>query len=295
MPRSSPSPRTTCAPSSPQLHEELEVIALSHGNADEPDALRLSALLEEHLVKAARPTSVPEGQVVKLASGDRYVRQLDIAHDDSSVVVYFQGPDRSYPSRAQVALLGAGLEISLLPRPAHRETAWLCRVLHTHDLAGGARSGVCGAITEHRPHRAWRNTRKSSFEASRTSWMQWMSRSFNATSGGLLTRIMEEDKTISDRTDRYWREIDRQRYHFDSRERLAEAVERISKPDFAAFYHELLMTRDADRSWSARWVKNTRTCLWVMETWRTRRWCPTRRPSATARSISPPPSPGSPM
>jgi secreted Zn-dependent insulinase-like peptidase len=224
----------------PELHEELEVIALSHGNADQADAMRLSSLLEEHLVKAARATRVPEGQVVKLASGDRYVRQLDIAHDDSSVVVYFQGPDRSYPSRARVALL-----------------AQVLRSHYYHDLRTEKQLGYVVFSTPmtllEAPGLGFvvqsPNTDPIALEKYTEEFIRGFAGKLDAMDesefqrykGGLLTRIMEEDKTISDRTDRYWRDIDRQRFAFDSRERLAEAVEGISKPDFAAFYHELLV------------------------------------------------------
>ena len=52
---------------------------------------------------------------------------------------------------------------------------------------------------------------------------------------GLLTRILEEDKTLRDQTERYWRDIDMKHFEFDSRERLAEAVRAVEKSDFLSF------------------------------------------------------------
>ena len=224
----------------PQLHEEVEVIALSHGKSDERAALRLSALLEEHLVAAAKPTSVPEGQVVKLGDGDRYVRQLDIAHDDSSVVVYFQGPDTSYLSRAQVALLAQVLrshyyhDLRTEKQLGYVVFSTPMMLLEAPGLGFVVQSPTTDPIALENYTEAFIRGFADKLDAMDDMEFQRYKR-------GLLTRIMEEDKTISDRTDRYWREIDRKHYQFDSRERMAEAIERISKTDFAKFYHELLM------------------------------------------------------
>jgi secreted Zn-dependent insulinase-like peptidase len=57
---------------------------------------------------------------------------------------------------------------------------------------------------------------------------------------GLLTRILEDEKQLSDRSDRYWREIDRNNYDFDSREQLADAARHIEKDEFVAFFRQFL-------------------------------------------------------
>ena len=57
---------------------------------------------------------------------------------------------------------------------------------------------------------------------------------------GVLARILEVEKTLSERTERYWEEIDRRQYTFDSRMRLADAVRKVEQKSFLGFVSKVL-------------------------------------------------------
>lgn len=68
---------------------------------------------------------------------------------------------------------------------------------------------------------------------------------FNSTKAGLIARIMQEDKQLSDVASRAWAEIDRQAYDFDTRMRLVAAIDRIDQGGLQAFYAELIADDEA--------------------------------------------------
>jgi len=47
----------------------------------------------------------------------------------------------------------------------------------------------------------------------------------------VISNLMEQERRLSDVSQRYWREIDRQATDFDTREKLSSAVEQVTKSD----------------------------------------------------------------
>ena len=50
---------------------------------------------------------------------------------------------------------------------------------------------------------------------------------FEQIRAGLVAQILRRDKNLTTRTDRYWEEIDLERFSFDSRERLSQEILKI--------------------------------------------------------------------
>ena len=57
----------------------------------------------------------------------------------------------------------------------------------------------------------------------------------------LVSRIMEEERQLSERSARFWQEIDRENFAFDTRERLVSAIESTALDDFRHFYASVLV------------------------------------------------------
>ena len=52
----------------------------------------------------------------------------------------------------------------------------------------------------------------------------------------LVSDVMRQEEKLRDRSGRYWVEIDRKDYEFDSRERLSEEINEVSLDDFRQFF-----------------------------------------------------------
>jgi secreted Zn-dependent insulinase-like peptidase len=52
----------------------------------------------------------------------------------------------------------------------------------------------------------------------------------------LVGDVMRQEEKLWDRSSRYWLEIDRKNYGFDSRERLSAAINEVSLDDFRKFF-----------------------------------------------------------
>jgi secreted Zn-dependent insulinase-like peptidase len=230
----------------PKLLGELYVVALAHGNVSPDDALALAKIVEQGLVDPARPVSVPSGRVVKLASGDSYFRDVDNTQDDSAVVLYYQGPDMEFSSRARVALLVNMMGPAFFEAlRTEKELGYIVfassmSILERPGISFVVQSPIAGPAALQRHIETFLNEygkqitgmEQATFEQHKTA---------------LLGNLLEADSKLDDRTDRYWNELDRGHYNFDLREKLAAAIRGVSLTELQASYEDLLLDKKSKR------------------------------------------------
>ena len=62
---------------------------------------------------------------------------------------------------------------------------------------------------------------------------------FNAAKKGLIIKTNKKDDALEDRSNRYWSEIDRENYNFDSRKKLIQAINNLSLEQVVAEYEKV--------------------------------------------------------
>jgi len=65
---------------------------------------------------------------------------------------------------------------------------------------------------------------------------------------GLISELMKQEQKLSQRSDRYWQEIDKGYYQFDSREQLVAAIAQVSKEQLLSTFAQLNQRRLIIRS-----------------------------------------------
>jgi len=66
---------------------------------------------------------------------------------------------------------------------------------------------------------------------------------FNQHKAALLSRLFEKENTLSAKSGRYWREIDRENYAFNTREMLADKINKLTPKSFLTFYDALTQSK----------------------------------------------------
>jgi secreted Zn-dependent insulinase-like peptidase len=231
----------------PRLLEDVEVVALAHGNLRPDAALALAEPLRRTLAGGdeAAPATTRPG-VIRLEAGTRFLGQLQSNHADSALVAYFQGGSRSFEERAGHLLLAQvigpsffevlrterklGYVVFASPMP-FVQVPGLVFVVQSPDTPPYALDGQVDAFL--RDHESVIAAMESAeLERHKTA---------------LASRILERESQLGDRSDRYWNEIDRERYAFDTRERLVEALEAIDLDAFRALYRRAYLGPETRR------------------------------------------------
>ncbi len=223
-----------------RLLRDVQVEALAHGNLRRADARALGDIVKSALVEPATPVEVAPGQVVQLDSGTIYRRELEVSHPDSAVVAYFQGKDRSPAERARFELLAQILEAPFYNDL--RTEKQLGYVVSAGSLPLLEVPGITFLIQSPTTHPTDLEANITQFLADYRSAIAAMpAELFESHREGLLSRILTREDRLQMRTDRYWSDLDLQRYRFDGRLQLADAVRAITLEDFRKFYEQVLL------------------------------------------------------
>ena len=218
----------------PRLLSNLRVVVLTHGNLDDQKAKQLGTVLTDALSGDAHSQPVPKPRVVKLESGANYLRNLTTDHLDDSAIVYLQLGNRSDADRAHAALLEQILEPAFYDQM--RTEKKLGYVVFTAGMSIRRVPGLAFIIQSPSADAASLDGHISAFAAAAGDRVEKLSTDeFERNKESLVTKILEKENQLLERTRRFWLDIDRQEFGFNNRERFAKAVLAIELGAFRQF------------------------------------------------------------
>lgn len=220
-----------------ELLQTGEIEALAHGDLLPADALKMSGILEKAMLAGVEAVPVAEAEV-RILEPRVETTDLDVQHNDSAVSVYLQAPDAKLPTRARYAMLA-----EVLSSPFYNE-------LRTEKQLGYIVFATAMPILEHpglalviQSSSATPDQLQSDIEEFIESALAIVESIDEEELAGykqsLLVKLLKKDQKLSDRTNRYWREIDRGYDDFDSREQLAAAIREVTSKDLLQVFRSL--------------------------------------------------------
>jgi insulysin len=223
----------------PELLGALNVVLLAHGNVTQGQALEFAKVVSDNVLAEATPIEVPRGSVIRLGDEESYRRVLEVEHQDSGIALYLQGRSRLTLERARFALLR-----QVVATPFYHELRTRQQLGYVVFAGGMGMLEVPGiAFVVQSP-----GTDAPGLEQRIREFLSQFSRelatmdevTFAKHKVGLLSQILEKDKSLRERSSRYWQDIDRGRFRFDSKEKLADAVRSITRANFVDFVQRTL-------------------------------------------------------
>nr|VFJ76088.1 MAG: Secreted Zn-dependent peptidases, insulinase-like [Candidatus Kentron sp. FW] len=228
---------------SSEFFTRLSLVALSHGNLHAPDALEMVVPLKARLIRDALPTKVPRGRVTGLTTGTSYIRSISLDHNDSVAIVYFQGQRRGFRETAGMALLGQIMKDPFFHQL--RTEAELGYVVLASAYPILQVPGILFLVQSPHTHPVDLTRHITQFLTGGAEILASMSEAaFARHKAALTTRVLTQEENLEARSDRYWREIDRKLYTFDSRERKADAIGAITLPEIRQWYRTRILGKD---------------------------------------------------
>ncbi len=227
----------------PDFLNKLEIEVLAHGNLDRADAVEIGDRLKTRLFAESELVELDDPVVLALSPGENAVRELRVPHTDSAVAVYSQGRQRGYQERARVGLLAQVIsspfyqELRTNQQLGYLVFASPMPFLEVPGMAFVVQSPVAGPLQL--------EDRIATFvQQYREELMAMSDEELERHKSGLISRILEQSRTLSDETERLWTDIRFSHYDFDSPDQLADAVRAIDKDQLVDAYDALLLSRD---------------------------------------------------
>jgi secreted Zn-dependent insulinase-like peptidase len=229
-----------------RLLQRGNIEALVHGNTDFDQARELGQLLHRQLLSKVEPVEVAAAYARQLAQGTES-QELAVDHNDSALVVYLQGEQKSTPLRARYGLLA-----SILKAPFYTE-------LRTEKQRGYVVFASAMPIQQHPALALVIQSPSSSPDTLLSDVEHFLERGLQLVKAldqqqldsfkqGLINELMKQEQKLSQRSNRYWQEIDKGYSNFDSREQLAKAIREVSQAELVQTYQQLQQRRLVIRS-----------------------------------------------
>jgi secreted Zn-dependent insulinase-like peptidase len=217
-----------------QQFKRLSVRGGLHGNVAIDDANALADLLT---------TLLPLDQVAHTRPMVRQLTQsaeIDLAvdHDDAALLLYVQDPDDSFSSRAKSALAGQLLRSPFFS--SLRTDQQLGYVVSAGMRRMDTQSGNLFLVQS--PSAGVAHIENAVIEFLQDYLAQWgamTEAAFEQQKAGLMTRLLEKDKNLNQRSQRYWQNLAEENDHFDSNQQIAELVDALTKVEMKAFLEGL--------------------------------------------------------
>ena len=205
------------------------------GNVDESDTAAIERTLSAQLQAEPGHSRRPKVAQVDMTTD----LKLEIDHDDAMMVLYAQNDDASLGARASSRLL-----VHLL-RPRYftslRTEQQLGYVLTAIQAEFENQGGVGFVIQSPVASSQELVRRTQAFLAEQRHSLEEMTTpAFEEAKAGLIAELLERDKNLGSRADRYWSDLDEGILTFDGREQVAGAITELSQPDLLSFFDTVI-------------------------------------------------------
>jgi len=225
----------------PKLLNNVYIEMFSHGNLTGKEAKILSQHISDRLFSVTGKGPALENKATLLEDNENYLYTLDIDHEDSSIVVYYQGDQSNIEDQAKALLLRQLIKTPFFNQlRTEKQLGYVVyvgynRVMRLPGLRFVIQSPEADPATLLNHIEAFINTEYDSIKAMTTD-------EFTQQKQGLLTRLKKKDKRLSERSHRFNSMLNLKYYKFDQRKQLIDVISKLDKKQLLAYYQRLLQS-----------------------------------------------------
>lgn len=223
----------------PAWRQQIQVVVLAHGNLDQQQARSMAEKVKHAWLDKAQPADVPRATIDALPAGYQESISEQGPHKDTAITWYWQADQDDLKHRAAFALLS---QIISTPFYADLRTRQqLGYIVFATPMPIMDWPGIGLVLQSPSADAATLTTRVDQFMQDFRTQLQHLSNDQLQTfKQGLMSDLSKPDQTLYERSNYYWREIDRGAYDFDSRNELLKAIGTIDKATLLTIYDHML-------------------------------------------------------
>ena len=221
------------------LFKEVHLEALVHGDWLEHEVMQFGASLHHHISTVAAPRSQLPRELTNIKNLGTLIRELDSQHNDSAMILYLQSGFATYEKIALFSLLNHMMSATFFNEIRTRQqlgymsgTAYYPVNRHP-GMIFYIQSPVAGPMQLlDAMENFFDHFSQLLDDLDETNWQHSIQ--------GVLTQILEPDANMRMSTQRMWVSIGSKDYEFNHRQRIADAVERLTPADLQRFIDQRL-------------------------------------------------------
>lgn len=233
------------------LLASTELRVLAHGNLTAQDARAMADHIARGLKGEPAGEAIAQTPVVRLPAGQSLTQTLALQHNDSAISIYFQGDDSALKTRAEFAVLSELLASPFYSRlRTEQQLGYVVfqtplPLRRAPGMAFVVQSPVADPLTLEQHINQFMSEMREQMVSMDEVELERYKRS-------VISRIMKDENSLTERSARYWNEIDRDNADFLSREALAQSIAGLSVADIARCFSRLDQRRLTVRSFGLK-------------------------------------------
>lgn len=216
---------------------------LVHGNVTEAFALNIAHLANAMLLHDTRAMEIPRSGVRRLPEGETRLT-LPVPHPDTGYLRYSQGQSTRLSDRATYLLLAQIVSSHFYEEiRTRRQLGYIVYItsfemLETPAIALVVQSPEATADEIEQAVEAFSHQFEGELAAMTEA-------DLDREKQAVISRLLQQERRLSEVSQRYWQEIDRQVDTFDTRQQLADAVRQVSRDQLIQVYRDALLEHQA--------------------------------------------------
>ena len=226
-------------------HQSTAITALVHGNLTKAQATKVANLLA---TTATSTTKLPTRHLPLSAPIKSLAQQLEIDHQDSSFAILFQGQQAAINNNTKATAMEQAYYrlISYLIAPrffqqlrTEQQTGYVVKARYRQYQK---LPGISFYIQSPKYQPAELQQKINTFLIDYNKALLGMSKDeFSQAKLALIKLIRQPDINLKNKTERWWRDIDRGYFKIDSREQVVQALQVITLTGLRTFFNEQII------------------------------------------------------
>ncbi|WP_144214644.1 insulinase family protein [Shewanella donghaensis] len=228
------------------FYEKIYVEGLVYGDWLVSEAQHLAKRLKQILSLVTKPSNEASRELVNLSAQGTLMRELNIEHQDSAIIIYYQSNDTSAHHIGLFSLLNHTMSSTFFHEL--RTEKQLGYMVGTGYLPLNRHPGIIFYIQS--PTTGPRKLLEAIDEFIADfnyAVMQITKEQWESTKLGLINQILEKDTNLKGRSQRYWVCLGNRDYNFNQREKVVEEINKFTRADLIKFIVSNMRSKHSDR------------------------------------------------
>ncbi len=222
--------------------DTLQTVLLANGNLTRASTLNIASLIEASLLKDATMSQIDRAKIIRLEGQNSWINYRLIDHPDTGYLFYLQGKDKTFREQAKFLLLNQAIatdyyaDIRTDKQLGYIVFATGFSLLDVPAIAFVVQSPSSSAETLHKETMRFLN-------ATQQTVSKMPEQSLERFKQAVISKLLKQNNTLYSVSNKYWQDIDRENYSFNTNEALANAVQQLNVQDLQQLIEELLSNK----------------------------------------------------
>ncbi|MGR6873019.1 insulinase family protein [Pseudomonas sp. HK3] len=221
---------------SAKFFDKMEVVMLGHGNIDQAQLISAAKTIKQTLMVNTQAEPVERKNVIQLPS--RLSKEvINVEHNDNAMTWYVQAETDTLEERATMGLLG---QIVRAPYYTYMRTERKYGyIVFATPYPMIDQGGLAFIVQSPSANSTTLFTESQQFLQNYVDDIRNMTdEDFAAHQQGLITNLTKKPLNLQEKSNKFWGEIDRDNYEFDTQQTLADYIAKLDKETVARYLEE---------------------------------------------------------